>query len=53
MKLRTIVWEGQDYLELNFIITSYQEHHTLEGRGLSKATLDSILHLSTGVGIYV
>jgi len=53
MKACTIVREGQGYYEFNLVVTCYPEHHKLEDRGLRKATLDSLLHPSTGVDIYV
>jgi len=53
MKARTIVREGKDYYEFNLVVMSYPEHHKLADRGLPNATLGSLLHPSTGVGIYV
>jgi len=53
MKARTIVREGKDYYEFNLVVSSYPKRHKLEDRGLPNATLDSLLHTSTGVGIYV
>ena len=53
MKAHIIVHEGKDYYEFNLVVTSYPERHKLAERGLPNATLDSLLHPSTGVGIYV
>ena len=53
MKTRTIVREGKDYYKFNLVVTSYPERHMLADRGLPNGTLDSLLHPSTGVGIYV
>jgi hypothetical protein len=52
LKQRSIVRDGRDHYEFNMTITSYPERHKLEGHGLPKSEINSILHRKEGIGFY-